>query len=141
MFDSFRMLECEARNNEFGQSHHGARMNRMGPIRVCIVGPSPDLVGGQAVQAHRLLTRLSRSRELEMSFLPINPRLSKPLHLLQRVKYDRTIVTSFAYGLTPLCRVPRIAVAHAFSASYGSFLLAPVPAFLVGGLLRSGVIF
>ncbi len=60
------MLECEAHNNEFGQSHHGARMNRMRPIRVCIVGPSPDIVGGQAVQAQRLCTRLVRSEELEV---------------------------------------------------------------------------
>src|SRR6266571_5436138 len=110
MFDSFRMLECEAHNNEFGQSHHGARMNRMRPIRVCIVGPSPYIVGGQAVQAQRLCTRLVRSEELEVTFLPVNPRMVQPLRFLQRVKYVRTVLTSFIYGLSLLRRVPRMDV-------------------------------
>ncbi len=115
-------------------------MKHTRPIRVCIVGPSPDMVGGQAVQAQRLRTRLARSTELEVTFLPVNPRLMKPLHLLQRVKYVRTIVTSFAYIVSLLGRLPRMDVVHAFSASYWSFLLAPVPAILVGRLFRKGII-
>lgn len=115
-------------------------MKRKRPIRVCMMGPSLDILGGQAVQAQRLLKRLARSPELEVSFLPINPSLTEPLHLLQRVKYVRTIVTSFAYGLSLLCRVPRMDIVHAFSASYWSFLLAPVPAMLVGRLFRKRVI-
>jgi len=115
-------------------------MKRKRPIRVCMIVPSLDILGGQSVQAQRLLKRLARSPELEVSFLPINPRLTEPMHLLQRVKYVRTIVTSFAYGLSLLCRVPRMDIVHAFSASYWSFLLAPVPAMLVGRLFRKGVI-
>lgn len=109
-------------------------------IRVCIAGPSLDIVGGQAVQAHRLLAWLARRPELELSFLPVNPRLPGFLRLLQRVKYVRTIATSIGYGLSLLWRVPHVDVVHAFSASYWSFLLAPVPAMLVGRLFRKGVI-
>jgi glycosyltransferase involved in cell wall biosynthesis len=75
-----------------------------------------------------------------VGFLAVNPRLTKPLHLLQRVKYVRTIVTSFAYLLSLLFRVPRIDVVHAFSASYSSFLLAPVPAMLMGRLFGKRVL-
>jgi glycosyltransferase involved in cell wall biosynthesis len=115
-------------------------LNHVAAIRVCIVGPSTDLVGGQAVQAFRLRTRLARSAQLEVSFLPINPRVVWPLHFLQRIKYVRTVVTSFIYGLSLLWRLPRMDVVHAFSASYWSFLLSAVPAMLVGRLFRKGVI-
>lgn len=115
-------------------------MKHAAPIRVCIVGPSTDLVGGQAVQAFRLRTRLARSAQLEVSFLPINPRVVWPLRFLQRVKYVRTVVTSLTYGLSLLWRVPRVDVVHAFSASYWSFLLSSAPAMLAGRLFRKGVI-
>jgi glycosyltransferase involved in cell wall biosynthesis len=115
-------------------------LKQVAPTRVCIVGPSTDLVGGQAVQAFRLRTRLAGSSQLEVSFLPINPRLAWPLRFLQRVKYVRTAVTSLAYVLSLLWRMPRVDVVHVFSASYWSFLLSTAPAMLAGRLFRKGVI-
>ena len=44
-------------------------------LRVLIVAPSLDILGGQAVQAARLMTRLHDEPSLEIGFLPINPRL------------------------------------------------------------------
>jgi glycosyltransferase involved in cell wall biosynthesis len=115
-------------------------LTRTRPIRVGLVGPSPEMVGGQSAQVRRLVSRLAGNPGLEVSFLPVNPRIVQPLRLLQRVKYVRTVLTSFVYGLSLLGRVPRLDVVHAFSASYWSFLLAPVPAMLVGRLFRKGVI-
>ena len=46
------------------------------PIRVCLVGPSLDILGGQAVQLQRLLRKLREVPELEVEFLPVNPRLA-----------------------------------------------------------------
>lgn len=102
------------------------------PIRVCIVAPSLDMVGGQAVQAARLVERFRETPGIEVEFLPVNPRLPGPLRQLQRVKYVRTVVTSVAYVASLLRRVPRCDVVHAFSASYFSYLLAPLPALVVG---------
>jgi glycosyltransferase involved in cell wall biosynthesis len=115
-------------------------MTQAGPIRVCIVGPSLETLGGQAIQAQRLLVRLAAHPELELSFLPVNPRLPGILRLMQRVKYVRTIVTSIAYGLSLLWRIPRVDIVHAFSASYWSFLLAPAPAVIVARLFCKKVI-
>ena len=42
-------------------------------IRVVLVGPSLDILGGQAVQAARLLERFREVPELEVEFLPVNP--------------------------------------------------------------------
>ncbi len=104
------------------------------PLKVCIVAPSLDISGGQAVQASLLLKRLNQLPELEVSFLPINPRLPGPLHHLQRIKYLRTLLTSVVYIASLLLRVPKYDVLHIFSASYLSFVLAPTPALLTARL-------
>jgi glycosyltransferase involved in cell wall biosynthesis len=110
------------------------------PLRVCIVAPSLDIVGGQAVIAQRLMSRLREDPELEISFVPHNPRLPGPLRLLQGVKYVRTIVTSFAYVALLFRRIPRSDVVHVFSASYWSFILAPTPAILIARLFGKRIL-
>lgn len=107
---------------------------RSDSLKVCIVAPSLDISGGQSVQADLLLRRLNELPELEVSFLPVNPRLPRPLNLLQRIKYVRTLVTSVVYISSLLLRVPRYDVLHIFSASYFSFVLAPTPAILTARL-------
>ncbi|HEV8429178.1 MAG TPA: glycosyltransferase family 4 protein [Pyrinomonadaceae bacterium] len=103
-------------------------------LRVLIVAPSFDILGGQSVQAARLAERLREEPSLEVGFLPINPRLPGPLRYLQRIKYVRTVVTSIAYVLSLLWRVYKYDVIHVFSASYVSFVIAPTPAILIGKL-------
>jgi L-malate glycosyltransferase len=104
---------------------------RDGANRVLLVAPSLDILGGQAVQAGRLIDGFSNEISLEVSFLPINPRLPWPLRKLQEVKYLRTIATSMLYWALLLWRVRKYDVIHVFSASYWSFLLAPAPAILI----------
>jgi glycosyltransferase involved in cell wall biosynthesis len=108
--------------------------------KICVVAPSLDIVGGQAVVAQRLIDRLSADADLEITFLPHNPRLPGMLRQLQRIKYVRTIVTFAAYLLSLFRTLPRHDVIHVFSASYWSFLLAPAPALLVGRLLGKRVL-
>jgi len=103
-------------------------------LRVLIVAPSFDILDGQAVQAARLLERLSQEPGLEVGFLAVNPRLPGVLRKLQTVKYVRTVVTSMAYLVSLIRRVRKYEVIHIFSASYFSFLLAPTPALLIGKL-------
>ncbi|HEX8163310.1 MAG TPA: glycosyltransferase family 4 protein [Pyrinomonadaceae bacterium] len=110
------------------------------PVRVLIVGPSLDILGGQAVQAARLLERLREVPSLEVSFLPVNPRLPGALRRLQAIKYVRTLLTSLLYAATLLARVRRYDVIHIFSASYFSFVLAPTPAILVARLFRKKIV-
>jgi L-malate glycosyltransferase len=106
------------------------------PIRVLLVAPSLGILGGQAVQADRLLTLLRQESSLEVDLLPVNPRLPGPLALLQRIKYLRTLLTFPCYCLLLAFRVPRWDVLHIFSASYLSFVLAPTPAILAARLFR-----
>ncbi|MGH9970114.1 MAG: glycosyltransferase family 4 protein [Pyrinomonadaceae bacterium] len=104
------------------------------PLRVLIVAPSFDILGGQSVQAAQLLSRLRVEPSLEVGFLPINPRLPGVLRKLQAVKYVRTVVTSLLYLVTLLRSVYKYDVIHVFSASYFSFVLAPTPAIIIGKL-------
>jgi glycosyltransferase involved in cell wall biosynthesis len=99
-----------------------------------MVAPSTDILGGQAVQAARLLECLQSEPSLSISFLPVNPRLPGALGSLQKIKYLRTVVTSLCYFWLLLARVRKYDVIHIFSASYLSFLLAPTPAILVARL-------
>jgi glycosyltransferase involved in cell wall biosynthesis len=117
----------DERNGVDGRAAAGDRA----PLRVLVVAPSLDILGGQAVQAERLLARLRAEPSLAVSFLPINPRLPGVLRRLQSIKYVRTVVTSLLYCSMLLARVRAFDVIHIFSASYFSFVLAPTPALLV----------
>ncbi len=110
------------------------------PLRVLVVAPSFDILGGQSVQAARLISRLRETPSLEVDFLPINPRLPGVLRKLQAIKYLRTVVTSFAYLVSLMIRVPKFDVIHIFSASYLSFVIAPTPAILISKLFRKRVL-
>ncbi|HZH91990.1 MAG TPA: glycosyltransferase family 4 protein [Pyrinomonadaceae bacterium] len=109
-------------------------------VRVLIVAPSLGILGGQAVQAEGLRRRLGEDSSLEVSFLPINPRLPGLLGKLQGIKYVRTVLTSLAYVALLLWRVRAYDVIHVFSASYFSFVLAPTPAILIAKLYGKRVV-
>ncbi|HXU38608.1 MAG TPA: glycosyltransferase family 4 protein [Blastocatellia bacterium] len=115
-------------------------MKKSENIRVAIVVASIDILGGQAIQALRLMEGLGAEPGIEAELLPINPRLPKPLRWLQRIKYVRTVVTSIAYIASLLVRLTRFDVVHVFSASYFSFVLAPTPAVLISKLYGKPVL-
>ncbi|HEX3558980.1 MAG TPA: glycosyltransferase family 4 protein [Pyrinomonadaceae bacterium] len=120
---------------ETARSETGAR-----PLRVLVVAASLDILGGQSVEAQRILRGMLDEPSVELSFLPVNPRLPGALRGLQRIKYVRTVVTSLMYWALLLARVPRYDVLHVFSPSYFSFLLAPTPAVLVARLYGKKVV-
>jgi L-malate glycosyltransferase len=116
-----------------------AEKQRSKPIRVLIVAAPPDWLGGQAVQAARLLDGLKREPGVEAELLPIHPRLPGALQLLHEIKYVRTVVYTIAYLALLLLRLPRFDVAHIFAASYFSFVIAP-PAVWVAKLYGKPVL-
>jgi len=109
-------------------------------VRVLIIAASLDILGGQAVQAQRLVSRLKQEPSLRVGFLSINPRLPGILRKLQSIKYVRTITTSILYFATLLNEIRKYDVIHVFSASYLSFFIAPTPAILVSKLYGKKVL-
>ncbi len=108
--------------------------------RVLIVGPSLRYLGGQAVQAGRLLDGLRGAGSVDARYLEVDPVLPGPFVLLQRIPIVRTLVTSLRYIAALLRQVPAYDTIHIFSASYWSFLIAPTPALLVGRLFGKRVV-
>lgn len=110
------------------------------PLRVALVAPSTNILGGQAVQADRLLRAWSRDPDVQAWLVPINPQPPGPLGFATRVKYVRTLATQLCYWPLLLRELRRADVVHVFSASYFSFLLAPLPAVLVARVLGKPVV-
>jgi len=109
----------------------------MRPI-IGVVAASLDIVGGQGVQAHALVRQLQHDGRT-VRFIPVNPRFPRRLARLRRYPYARTALNQLLY-LPSLAALRHVDVVHAFSASYWSFLLAPVPAMLAARGLGKRVV-
>ena len=110
-----------------------------GNPRILLVAPTLSIMGGQAVQADRLLARMRRDGR-RVDLLPINPTPPGFLRHAVKVKYLRTLVVSFFYILSLIKRIPSYDLIHVFSASYFSFILAPTPAILIARFYGKPVI-
>src|SRR5438045_756885 len=110
------------------------------PVRVLLVGPSLDILGGQSIQAAQLVHHLRGEPSVEVSFVAINPRLSGVLRNVRSIKYVRMVVRSVLYVARLVARIPRHDVIHVFSASHLSFVLAPTPAIVIAKCCRKAIL-
>jgi glycosyltransferase involved in cell wall biosynthesis len=110
-------------------------------LRVAIVAASLRILGGQAVQAQRLVDAWEADERVRARLVPINPAPPQAFAAALRVKYLRTVVTQLCYWPLLFRELRRADVVHVFSASYASFLLAPLPAVLVAKLFGRPVVF
>src|SRR6185503_3794765 len=118
----------------------GLSRGKVGGLRVALVVASLRILGGQSVQAQRLLEGWEGDPAVHAWLVPIDPVPPAPFDRLLRVKYLRTVVTQLCYWPLLFRELRRADVVHAFSASYTSFLLAPLPAVIVARLLGKPVI-
>ncbi|HXI31407.1 MAG TPA: glycosyltransferase family 4 protein [Vicinamibacterales bacterium] len=109
-------------------------------IKVAFVAPSLRILGGQAVQADRLLSAWKNDPDVEAWLVPVNPLPPRALAFTQDVKFLRTVVNELTYLPLLVRELARADVVHVFSASYSSFLLAPLPAMLVARALGKPVV-
>jgi L-malate glycosyltransferase len=72
--------------------------------------------------------------------VPVDPIPPRPLRHLTGVKFARTVVTQVTYWPSLVRALRDADIVHAFSASYWSFLLAPLPAVVVARALGKPVI-
>ena len=85
-------------------------------LRVAIVAPTLSILGGQAVQAQRLLDGWRDDREVRAFLVPINPEPPSWLRPLMRIKYVRTLITQLIYLPVLVQSIARADVVHVFSA-------------------------
>jgi L-malate glycosyltransferase len=109
-------------------------------LNIALVAPSMGILGGQAVQASRLLRAWRDDPDVHAWLVPINPIPPGPFRSTVNVKYVRTLATQLTYWPLLLRELRKADVVHVFSASYFSFILAPLPAVLIAKLLGKPVV-
>jgi glycosyltransferase involved in cell wall biosynthesis len=103
-------------------------------VRVAIVAPSLRYVGGQAVQADLLMRLWKDDPDVEVSFIAVDPPLPLILRWAEGIPGLRTLLREPIYFWHLWRGLKDVDVAHIFSASYWSFLLAPAPAWFFARL-------
>jgi glycosyltransferase involved in cell wall biosynthesis len=105
-------------------------------LRVLIIAPTLDIIGGQSIQANQLLRCLANEPSVQVQFLAVNPRLHSALSR----KYLRTLITLVLYLPRLGAGIVRADVLHIFTPGYLAFYLAPVPALVLAWLFGKRVI-
>ncbi len=99
-----------------------------GRVKVAIVAPSLRYIGGQAVQADLLLRLWRNDPDIEVTLIAVDPPLPWLFAWAEKVPGLRTIFREPIYFWHLWRGLKGVDIAHIFSASYWSFLLAPAPA-------------
>src|SRR5260370_42419327 len=97
-------------------------------IRVLLIAPAMNILGGQAVQAARLLERLQLEPSLEMGFLALGPPLRGAWN---DIRFLRTIMRFVLYNARLVRRARHYDLLHVFSAGLRSYTLWTLPALAV----------
>ncbi|HXJ95597.1 MAG TPA: glycosyltransferase [Terriglobia bacterium] len=101
------------------------------PLRVAIVAASMRYVGGHSVQADLLVRSWQRDPAVETCLIPVDPAFPRMLAWIEGIPFLRTVVRQPVYMASLWRAFKQADIAHIFSASYWSFLVAPAPAWLI----------
>ena len=110
------------------------------PLRVTIVAASLRYVGGQSVQADLLQRNWQSDPDVSAEFIPIDPSFPQGFKWVEKIPGVRTVVREPLYLLALWRGLKNADIAHIFSASYWSFLLAPVPAWCMARMRKKKVL-
>jgi glycosyltransferase involved in cell wall biosynthesis len=105
------------------------------PLKIAIVAASPRYVGGQSVQAALLVANWRDDPSVIARPIPIDPAFPRGLRWAEDVPLLRTVIREPIYLATLWKGLRDSDIAHIFSASYWSFLIAAAPAWLIARLL------
>jgi glycosyltransferase involved in cell wall biosynthesis len=104
-------------------------------LKVAIVGPPLAAVfGGQEVQAEALFAHWQQDPEVTATFVASRPSFPQSLAFLNHLPYLRTLVRFPLYLVTLFRAIGKVDLVHVFAGSFGTFLVATAPAFLVARL-------
>lgn len=103
--------------------------------KVLIVATSMDLIGGQSIQAKRLLDAFADDKEIELGFVPNNPNT-----LFQNVKILRTVFASLKFWWLLLKNIYRYDAVQVFSSATTGYIIATLPPLFIAKLFGKKVI-
>lgn len=103
--------------------------------KILIVATSMDVIGGQSIQAKRLLDAFADDNEIELGFVPNNPQ-----NAFQNIKFLRTIFTSLKFWWLLLKNISKYDVVQVFSSATTGYLIATLPPLFISKFFRKKVI-
>jgi glycosyltransferase involved in cell wall biosynthesis len=103
--------------------------NKNAKIKVALVAPSLKNVGGQSIQAGRLLDAFRTDEKVELEFIPNDP--ATPF---QNVKFLRTIFASIKFWFLLFGKIPKTDVVHIFSSGTTSYIISTLPPLFIAKL-------
>lgn len=103
--------------------------------KILIVATSMDVIGGQSIQAKRLLDAFADDKEIEMGFVPNNPQ-----NIFQNIKFLRTIFTSLKFWWLLLKNISKYDAVQVFSSATTGYLIATLPPLFISKFFRKKVI-
>jgi L-malate glycosyltransferase len=109
-------------------------------LKIGIVAPSLRYVGGQSVQADLLMRFWQNDGAVESKFIAVDSPLHFGFGWAEKIRGVRTAFREPSYFLDLWRRLKDVDIAHVFSASYWSFLLAPAPAWFIAKLRSKKVL-
>ena len=104
-------------------------------IKVLIVATSTRVIGGQSIQAKRLIDAFAGDASVELSFVPNNPETA-----FQNIKYLRTVFASFKFWRSLRRAVRRADVVHVFSSATTGYIIATLPPLVAAKLYGKRVV-
>jgi glycosyltransferase involved in cell wall biosynthesis len=99
--------------------------DKPGKLKIALVAPSLKNIGGQSIQAQRLIDAFAADENVKIEFVPNDP--DAPF---QNVKFLRTVSTSIAYWLALFKKIPAVTIVHIFSSGTTSYIISTLPALL-----------
>jgi glycosyltransferase involved in cell wall biosynthesis len=98
-------------------------------IKIALAAPSMKNVGGQSIQAKRLLDAFSGDETIELIFIPNNPETA-----FEKVKFLRTVFTSIKFWFSLFARIPNTDAVHIFSSGTTSYIISTIPPLFIAKL-------
>lgn len=104
-------------------------------IKVLIVATSMREIGGQSIQAKRLIDAFADDENVELSFIPNNPET-----VFQNIKYLRTVFASLKFWWSLLTNIYRFDVVQVFSSGMTGYIIATLPPLLFSKIYGKKVV-
>ena len=113
--------------------------NKPNKIKIALVAPSMRVVGGQSIQANRLLTAFENDAQIQYEFIPNDPPL-KILEFARNIPLLKTLATSVVFWLTLIKKIPKADAVHVFSSGTTSYIISTLPPLFIAKLFGAKTI-
>lgn len=97
-------------------------MKNLNKIKALLIAPPLKLVGGQSIQAKRLVEAFDNDERLQIEFLTNHPETP-----FENIKFLRTIFSSLKFWFQLFGKIPKTDVVHIFSSGTTSYIISTLP--------------